>query len=313
MTPSEIDWLKQTGRAFQEDYSALKDWILANPRPGAASSATAILSSAQVGEGGRRQRGGAGVRICLMNVLRWSPTDFATRAALLESVLRGLQLSGPTVLLAPAGYFGWDTVDISQQRLGQALPARFDREQVLAYLERAIPLPENLLLVLGLDWPAEQSICFVERGRVRRFVRDHGALDERIYPFGGLSLLGLVCGEIQQRKDEVLNCVQAHGIDAVLCAAHVEVRGTVNEGRDPRRFPFETAMNRISAAGAAAFLSHHHPDQLWPGTPFPKSHSYNSWGVFAGSGADEDWMGWDAEKGEFAHEQDFTTRISLER
>ena len=84
--------------------------------------------------------------------------------------------------------------------------------------------------------------------------------------------------------------ILGQGIDVVLNAAHRMVKCTQEEDMATIWYPFETFFRDISKAGAACFLSHHHPHEFHR-SGYPKNHSYSNWGMYAGWGITSDWMG----------------------
>lgn len=265
-------------------------------------SGTAILSKAYVAAGGARasEDDVNAVQIHLMNVLRSSDTSLESRAALLEKVISSIDTQRPSVLTTPAGYFGHDSISGSGR---YAIPnALFSREQASQYLTKLKQqLPKELLLVAGLDWPYKQTIHFIQNDSKDSLVvvRHESTPEERLYEFAGLKLFGLICGEFMLSKDPTYSDgsyflpgkdLSLYNVDVVLNPAHIEVKTTQNSGADTRRFPFEASFRKISDAGAACFLAHHHPNETGNREPWPKSNSYSTWGIFAGSGSDEDWM-----------------------
>lgn len=287
--------------SVQSGFSSFPNFPTQTQLPVQNVSGTAILSSAFVGPEGRRsskERSDA-VQFYLMNVLRSSDTSVESRAALLEKVLASLELQGPSVLLAPAGYFGHDSISGSGR---YSIPSGlFERTRALSYLESLQQrLPQELLLVVGLDWPDKQTIQILKKDEEPLVVtRHHSTPEERLSDFAGLKLFSLVCGEFMLsgqptyrdgRYFDAGRDVGEHGIHVVLNPAHIEVKATQNVGADERRFPFQRAFRNISRAGAACFLAHHHPNELGEQAPWPKSNSYSTWGIFSGTGEDCDWM-----------------------
>lgn len=263
---------------------------------------TAMLAEAWVGKGGIRAepRSKGSVRIVLMNVLRWTFTRFEPRRDLLLHVIRGLDLSHETVLLTPAGYFGWDT------RIGDGRApvdsADMDRSIVRHWIHTELDIPDGLFLALGLDDVDSQHIVLKERNKpAREITRGHSGWDERCHAFGGLRFFATICYEFQANEKygpmyagepryfDAERDIKGQDIDAVLNAAHIGVRCSQRENQELKRFPFERFMISVSQAGAAAFLAHHHRyekhlDGMW------KNDCYSNWGIFSGQGAPEDWM-----------------------
>lgn len=279
----------------------------------APSRPTALLVEAYVTPGGRRAAyGEAGcVRVCLMNVLRFTATDFSARWALLcQTIQRVCEAPPcPTVLLTPGGYFGHDSVN-GQGRLTLA-PGHLDRTAVMRALTQDLRLPAELLLAVGVDWSWDhQTLQLVSaQGPTREIVRGQTSAASRVYEFAGLKWFGVICGEFMRRTPfgpmygppnrtgapffDAQRDVRGQGVDVVLNAAHVGVKCRQRSGTSASRFPFERFCQEVSQAGAAAFLSHHHPDELMPDGG-PRNDSYSNWGIYAGTGADTDWLAPDA-------------------
>lgn len=257
----------------------------------------ALLTTTFVAAGGRRAKSSepGAVRVLLMNVLRYTATDFDTRRRLLEATLRWAadQSRAPTIVLAPAGYFGWDTVTGSGRA---SLPAGDGTAaQALTYLRsRALSLPPNLLLAVGVDH-AVQTLQVLGTGPPVEIIRHRSSVAERTLSFAGLKLFFCVCGEVLPNQGPIAPSVDFSeqrdlaGVDALLCAAHIEVKSTQQDGADTGRFPFETMLTRVSQAGAAGFLAHHHPAVRSSGG-WPRNDSYSDWGIFAKTGAGPDWL-----------------------
>lgn len=261
------------------------------------SQPTALLTTAFVAPGGKRAQSSdpGAVRVLLMNVLRYTATDFDTRRRLLEATLRwaGDQSRAPTIVLTPAGYFGWDTVAGNGRA---SLPAS-DRiaAQALTYLRsRALSLPPNLLLAVGVDH-AVQTLQVLGAGPPVEIIRHCSSIAERTLTFAGLKLFFCVCGEVLPNRGPIAPSIDFSeqrdlaGVDALLCAAHIEVKSTQQDGADTGRFPFESMLTRVSQAGAAGFLAHHHPAVRSSGG-WPRNDSYSDWGIFAGTGTGPDWL-----------------------
>lgn len=260
---------------------------------------TALLTTAFVGPGGRRATAGdaGAVRVLLMNVLRFTATDFDSRRRLLEAALHWSAAGGsvPTILLLPAGYFGWDT------RTGDGraqLPAGDPTAaQALSYLRGpSLNLPPQLLLAVGVDH-THQTLQVLGGARPAEIIRHHSTVAERTLHFAGLTLFFCVCGEVLPDQGPLCSAPRQDfsekrdlaGVDALLCAAHIEVKSTQQEGADTGRFPFETMLNRVSESGTAGFLAHHHPAVHMAGG-WPRNDSYSDWAIFAKTDAGPAWL-----------------------
>lgn len=268
---------------------------------------TAMVTEAWVGKGGAHAepKSPGSVHIVLMNVLRWTDTDFETRRDLLYRVIQSIDCSHKTVILAPAGYFGWDTCT----GYGR-FPVRagdLDRNAVRQFLNRDLVLPDTCLLAVGLDDVDAQHLLILGQETKLEITRGQSSWEDRRFSFGGLSFFGTICYEFrakdgygpmyaaEPRYFDAERDIKGRGIDVVLNAAHIMIKCSQRENAELQRFPFERFMIGISQAGAACFLAHHHPGEKFaPTEECPegiwKNHSYSNWGIFSGQGLPSDWM-----------------------
>ena len=205
---------------------------------------------------------GDALRVVVLNIESGTAGSIAARRALLTAAIERVGDSGPTLLVTPAGFFGFGVApDGAVSWTGVADITLLEND--LSRLARS--WPTSLMVAVGVDRDSDDQrqwwFCGGE-GRRRCEIsrsgtsRDATPLSQRRVTHAGYTLLGFVCGEAYEWPQPDL-AADLPGIDIVVISAHVEVNRIWDREIDPglKRWAFQRRFQFI-AQHAGAALAH---------------------------------------------------------
>lgn len=212
--------------------------------------------------GGQPTSNADGLRVVVLNIESGTACSMPARRALLEAAITRVGDDGPTLLVTPAGFFGFGVGrDGALSWTGVTDVASLEND--LAGLARS--WPTSLMVAVGVDRDGNDQrqwwFCGGERGRRCEILRwsssrDATQLSQRRVTHAGYTLLGFVCGEAYEWQERDL-AAELSGIDVVVVSAHVEVNRIWDREIDPglKRWAFQRRFQFISQHAGAA-LAH---------------------------------------------------------
>ena len=203
-----------------------------------------------------------GLRVVVLNIETGTACSMDARFALLEAAVARVGDKGPTLLVTPAGFFGFGVArDGALSWTGIADIVSLEND--LTALARS--WPASLMVAVGVDRDGDDQrqwwFCGGEERRCSEILRsstsrDATPLAQRRVMHAGYTLLGFVCGEAYEWPERDL-AAELPATDVVVVSAHVEVNRIWDREIDAglKRWAFQRRFQFISQHAGAA-LAH---------------------------------------------------------